>query len=44
MEEVEELRRAKAEELGRVKRDFEEGRAGGDGTAAGQKESLEGAN
>ena len=46
MEEIEELRRAKAEELSRVKREFEEGKAGGhtiaESAAQAQKETLEG--
>nr|CAD2130552.1 unnamed protein product [Meloidogyne enterolobii] len=40
VEEIEALRREKAEEMSRMKRDFEEGRAGG--VAQIQKESLEG--
>lgn len=40
LEEIEALRREKAEEMSRMKRDFEEGRAGG--VAQIQKESLEG--
>ncbi|KAF7639332.1 LIM zinc-binding domain-containing protein [Meloidogyne graminicola] len=40
LEEIEALRREKAEEMSRMKRDFEEGRAGG--IAQIQKESLEG--
>uniref|UniRef100_A0A915NCD3 LIM zinc-binding domain-containing protein n=1 Tax=Meloidogyne floridensis TaxID=298350 RepID=A0A915NCD3_9BILA len=39
LEEIEALRREKAEEMSRMKRDFEEGRAGG--VAQIQKESLE---
>jgi hypothetical protein len=46
MEEIEELRRAKAEDMSRMKKEFEEGTAGGktsaDEAAQAQKESLEG--